>query len=108
MRERSNGFYGPLPFVTTKILFDLFPLRILPSILLGGIAYKMIGYVPLWDNFFKFLLVLCLFAVECGLFCLCIGVGVEDIGTANLVGSISVLFKMLLAGFLINQGNSDQ
>lgn len=30
MRERSNGFYGPIPFFISRIIFDIFPLRILP------------------------------------------------------------------------------
>jgi hypothetical protein len=104
MRERSNRFYGPLSYLTSKLLFDVVPLRIIPSIILGTVAYFMAGYSINADNYFKFLLVICVFAIECGLFCLCISFGFEAVGTANLVASITLLFKMLLAGFLINQG----
>ncbi|KAJ3300315.1 hypothetical protein HK104_002134 [Borealophlyctis nickersoniae] len=103
IREQSNGFYGPIPFYINKILFDAIPLRIIPAIIMGSIAFYMIGYTSTGSNFISFLLVISIFSVNCGLFCLAIGCAIKELGTANLVGSIALLFQMLFAGFLLNQ-----
>jgi ABC-type multidrug transport system permease subunit len=57
LRERSNGFYNSGAFFVTKVVFDLFPLRILPTFLMGTISFFMIGIesaiygkVSLWFN----------------------------------------------------------
>ena len=43
-----------------------------------------------------------IFAANCGLFALNIGITVKSTGTANLIASISILFMLLFAGFLLN------
>ncbi|KNC99970.1 uncharacterized protein SPPG_05345 [Spizellomyces punctatus DAOM BR117] len=103
VRERANGFYGPLPFFLSKIIFDLIPLRIIPAVIMGSIAFFMVGYTSDADHFIRFIGVLSLFAANCGLFCMAVACAVKDIGTASLVGSIALLFQMLFAGFLLNQ-----
>ncbi|KAF9342122.1 hypothetical protein BGX26_008282, partial [Mortierella sp. AD094] len=46
IKERSNGYYPPMPFIISTLLFDLIPLRVVPSLLLGCISYFMIGLSP--------------------------------------------------------------
>ncbi|KAJ3205377.1 hypothetical protein HK099_000835 [Clydaea vesicula] len=101
LRERSNGFYGPFPFFLSKILFDILPLRLIPGILMGTITFFMIGY---GGSFLKYIVVVLLFSSQCGMFCLAIACAITDFGTATLVAAISMLFQMLMAGFLINAG----
>ncbi|KAI9011119.1 hypothetical protein BC832DRAFT_590367 [Gaertneriomyces semiglobifer] len=103
VRERANGYYNWPSFFVTRVLFDLIPLRIVPSVILGSIAFWMVGYSSVDGQFVSFLGVLMLFAANCGLFCLLIGCAISDIGTASLVGSIALLFQMLFSGFLLNQ-----
>ncbi|KAJ3410887.1 hypothetical protein HDV05_003105 [Chytridiales sp. JEL 0842] len=105
LRERSNGFYRPMPFFLTKVVFDIIPLRIIPALLMGCISYYMIGLSPAAGNFGKFVIVLVLFASQIGMLCLCIAIAITDVGTATLVAAIVILFKMMFAGFLINQSN---
>ena len=69
---------------------------------MGSLAFYMIGFQSTGDHFVKFLLVLVLFSANCGLFALNIGMAIPTTGTANLVASISVLFMLLFAGFLLN------
>lgn len=102
IKERSNGYYPPMPFIISTLLFDLIPLRIVPSILMGCISYWMIGLNSTITTFFKFLLILVLFNVATAMFCLVIAAGVRTTGVASLASSIVMLFMMLFGGFLIN------
>ncbi|KAF9963051.1 hypothetical protein BGZ70_007708 [Mortierella alpina] len=104
IKERSNGYYPPLPFVISTLLFDLIPLRIIPSLFMGCIAYFMIGLSPVVETFFKFLLILVLFNVATAMFCLVIAAAVRTTGVASLACSIVMLFMMLFGGFMINSG----
>ncbi|KAF9272644.1 hypothetical protein BGZ68_002239 [Mortierella alpina] len=104
VKERSNGYYPPMPFIISTLLFDLVPLRILPSLFLGCISYFMIGLSPVAQTFLKFLLILVLFNVATALFCLVIAAGVRTTGIASLASSIVMLFMMLFGGFMINSG----
>ncbi|KAF9566441.1 hypothetical protein EC968_003752 [Mortierella alpina] len=104
VKERSNGYYPPMPFIISTLLFDLIPLRILPSLFLGCISYFMIGLSPVVQTFLKFLLILVLFNVATALFCLVIAAGVRTTGIASLASSIVMLFMMLFGGFMINSG----
>ncbi|KAJ3158376.1 hypothetical protein HDU86_002842 [Geranomyces michiganensis] len=103
IRERSNGVYGPLPFLLSRTVLDLFPLRIVPTVMMGTVAFYMVGYTATEDHFVRFVGVLCLFAANAGLLCMAVGTAVRDVGTANLVGSLVLLFQMLFSGFLLNQ-----
>ncbi|KAG0368170.1 hypothetical protein BGZ54_002525 [Gamsiella multidivaricata] len=105
IKERSNGYYPPTPFIISTLLFDLIPLRIIPSLFMGCISYFMIGLSPVVETFFKFLLILVLFNVATALFCLVIAAGVRTTGVASLASSIVMLFMMLFGGFMINSGN---
>ncbi|KAF9956855.1 hypothetical protein BGZ65_002419 [Modicella reniformis] len=105
IKERSNGYYPPMPFIISTLLFDLVPLRILPSLLMGCISYFMIGLSSVVETFLKFLLILVLFNIATALFCLVIAAGVRNTGVASLASSIVMLFMLLFGGFLINSGN---
>ncbi|KAF9432002.1 hypothetical protein BGZ76_011422 [Entomortierella beljakovae] len=102
IKERSNGYYPPLPFIIATLLFDLIPLRVVPSLILGCISYYMIGFSPVVITFLKFLLILVIFNVSTGMFCLVVASSVKSAGVASLVSSISMLFMMLFGGFMIN------
>jgi ABC-type multidrug transport system permease subunit len=106
LRERSNGFYGPMPFFLTKVIFDIFPLRIIPALIMGTITFFMIGFTGGADHFVKYIFVLIFFAAQIGMLCLSLAIGISDIGTSTLVAAIVILFKMMFAGFLINQCKS--
>lgn len=64
VRERSNGYYPPAPFIISTLLFDLIPLRIVPAIVMGCISYWMIGLNSTMATFLKFLLILVLFNIS--------------------------------------------
>ena len=51
VRERANGYYYSLSYFFSKTFFDLVPLRVIPPILMGSVAYVSIHLV----NFLKFI-----------------------------------------------------
>ena len=105
MRERSNGFYGWAPYFVSKVVTDIIPLRLIPSIFLCGIPYYMIGFTPDAENYLKFILVMLLFGMNSGLHSLAISCMIADTATSTLVAVMSILFQMLFSGIVINQSN---
>jgi ABC-2 type transporter len=85
MRERSNGFYGPMPFFISKIVFDLVPLRLLPGFSMSTIAFFMIGYSADPIVYFRYIVAMLLHAANTALYCLALGCMFLDTTTATLV-----------------------
>lgn len=102
VRERANGYYAPITYFAAKVVFDIVPLRLIPPIIMGVIVYPMVGLIPAWPEFFKFVLILVLFNLAAACICLFIGIVFRDGGVANLIGSLVMLFSLLFAGLLLN------
>ncbi|TPX31729.1 hypothetical protein SmJEL517_g05000 [Synchytrium microbalum] len=104
MRERANGYYSPITYFTSKILFDLLPLRVVPPILLGLIVYQMAGLrADSPEYLLKFLLTLVSFNATAAAACLLISIMVPDLASASLVATVVILFEMLFGGLLLNK-----
>jgi ABC-type multidrug transport system permease subunit len=71
-REKANGYYRPMAYFFSKIVFDIIPLRVIPPLIIGGISYYMIGLRSNLNHFFWFLLILVLFNIVAGSLCLVI------------------------------------
>jgi len=102
LRERANGYYKPITYFASKIVFDIVPLRLIPPVIIAVVVYPMTGLVAHWPEFFKFVLVLVLFNLAAAAICLLIGIVFRDTAVANLIGSLVMLFSLLFAGFLLN------
>ncbi|KAF1975456.1 hypothetical protein BU23DRAFT_529954 [Bimuria novae-zelandiae CBS 107.79] len=102
-RERAKGYYSPLSYFASKVLFDIVPLRLIPPIILGIIVYPMTGLVPAWPQFLKFVLFLVLFNLAAAAVCLFIGIVFRNGGMANLIGVLVMLFSLLFSGFFLNK-----
>lgn len=103
MRERSNGYYSPVTYFASKVLFDVIPLRVVPPLILGAIVYGPVGLVPTAAQFWQFLLVLIVFNLVASTVVLFISIVVADTGVANLIGSLVMLFKWVSAGSVAMQ-----
>lgn len=102
VRERAKGYYKPLAYYMSKVVFDIVPLRLIPPIIMGCIVYPMTGLVPSFAEFGKFMLFLVLFNLAAATMCLFIGICVKNAGVANLLGVLVMLFSLLFGGFLLN------
>ncbi|KAF8268139.1 hypothetical protein EI94DRAFT_1212790 [Lactarius quietus] len=103
MRERSNGYYSSFTYFTSKILFDILPLRVVPPLLFGGIVYGLVGFVPTVTAFWKFILTLVLFNVTTASVILLISIACANTSVASLIGTMVMLFNLLFTGLLINR-----
>jgi hypothetical protein len=88
LRERAGSFYSlvnaspmktmvslnatpsnsPLAWLLSRVLFDLIPLRLIPTIIVTTIVYFMVGLNPDAARFFKCLLILVEFSLCLTLF----------------------------------------
>ncbi|KAI9439745.1 hypothetical protein H4582DRAFT_1942565 [Lactarius indigo] len=103
MRERSNGYYSSFTYFTSKILFDILPLRVVPPLLFGGIVYGLVGFVPTVTAFWKFILTLVLFNLTTATVILLISIACANTSVASLIGTMVMLFNLLFTGLLINR-----
>jgi len=102
IRERSNGYYSTFTYFTSKVLFDILPLRVVPPLVYGSIVYGRVGLVSNVGTFWKFMLTLVLFNLTTASVVLTISVAFASLGVATLVGTLVMLFNLLFAGLLIN------
>ncbi|GAA6023495.1 hypothetical protein JCM10207_006217 [Rhodosporidiobolus poonsookiae] len=102
IRERARGYFHPVSWLASSVVLDVFPLRIVPTILLGVIVYFMVGLSATAAHFFKFLLILILFAICTTLWNLVLAACITDTGIAILISSIINLFQLAYAGFFLN------
>ena len=102
VRERAKGYYSPIAYYLSKVVFDIVPLRLIPPIIMGAIVYPMTGLEPSWPEFWKFMLFIVLFNLAAAMICLFIGICVRNQGVANLLGVLVMLFSLLFGGFLLN------
>ncbi|KAF5349768.1 hypothetical protein D9758_010179 [Tetrapyrgos nigripes] len=103
MRERSNGYYSTFTYFSSKILFDILPLRIVPPLIFGGIVYGLAGLVPTVVAFWKFILVLVLFNLATATVVLWLSIAFANTSVASLVGTLIMLYNLLFTGLLINR-----
>ncbi|KAI9178822.1 hypothetical protein H9P43_005484 [Blastocladiella emersonii ATCC 22665] len=102
IRERGNASYKPSAYFVSKLLLDLIPLRIVPTVVMGSIAYFMIGFQLSLAHYAKYMAVLVLFSGISALVCMALAVLMWDVALANLVGALTTLFLSLFSGVLIN------
>ncbi|GMM50080.1 putative ATP-dependent permease [Starmerella bacillaris] len=103
VRERANGYYSPLAYYLAKVFLDIVPLRLGPPLVLSFIVYPLVslnmeGWAPA-----IFIIVLLLFNFSVAMLMLCIGMLVEDLAVASLIGCMINLFGILFAGLFLNQ-----
>ncbi|KAK9727972.1 FAD-dependent urate hydroxylase [Basidiobolus ranarum] len=103
VRERANGYYSPITYFASKVMFDIVPLRVIPPILLGVIIYNMGGLAPGFEHFRRFLVGLVLFNLTAASISLFLGIVFPEISVANLLSSLMMLFSMLFGGLLLNK-----
>jgi ABC-type multidrug transport system ATPase subunit/ABC-type multidrug transport system permease subunit len=103
VRERANGYYRPTAYFISKTLFDIIPLRIIPPIIMGSIAYWLIGLRTEFTHFLWFLLIMVLFNIVSGALCIAIGAIAPSVASGNVTATLFILASSLFSGFLLNK-----
>ncbi|ORY24311.1 hypothetical protein BCR39DRAFT_547449 [Naematelia encephala] len=102
LRERAGNFYSPQAWLFSRVMFDVIPLRLIPTILVGVIVYFMVGLSHHPARFFKFLLILVEYSLGMTLFNFLLACVFRHGGIAILLSSLWNLFLMTYAGFFVN------
>ncbi|GAA5826776.1 hypothetical protein JCM11251_002890 [Rhodosporidiobolus azoricus] len=102
VRERARGYFHSMAWLSSTVVLDVLPLRLLPTILLGVIVYFMVGLAATAAHFFKFLLILLLFTIATTLWNFFLAAAITDVGVAILISSIINLGQLAYAGFFLN------
>jgi hypothetical protein len=90
---RANGYYSSFTYFSSKVLFDILPLRVVPPFVFAAIAYPLIGLVGSSTAYWKFMLTLVLFNLTTASVCLLLSVAFESLALASFVGTLVMLFK---------------
>nr|XP_054773565.1 broad substrate specificity ATP-binding cassette transporter ABCG2-like [Lytechinus pictus] len=102
IHESSSGFYRTSSYFISKVLCDLVPMRVLPTLVFAAIYYWMIGFRAEAGAFFIFLLTLIL-VTFCGtalVFLISIKVGIVSVGLSLVAASNIIMF--VFAGVVVN------
>ncbi|KIP10262.1 hypothetical protein PHLGIDRAFT_101348 [Phlebiopsis gigantea 11061_1 CR5-6] len=102
LRERSASYYSPTAWLLSRFLFDVLPLRIIPTIVVSAITYWMAGLAHDAAHFFKFLFILVLYTLAMTLFNFLLAILFSNGGIAILLSALTALYQMTYAGFFVH------
>ncbi|CAL1703348.1 unnamed protein product [Somion occarium] len=102
LRERSASYYSPTAWLLSRFLFDVLPLRVIPTIIVSSITYWMAGLADDAAHFFKFLFILVLYTLAMTLFNFLLACLFSNGGIAILLSALSALYQMTFAGFFVH------
>ncbi|CCW63748.1 unnamed protein product [Phytomonas sp. EM1] len=100
--ERENGFYSTLPYFLSKLVVDIFPLRVIPSVVLSSAIYFSMGFrTDSGEHFMWFIVIITLFSVCMTLMVMCVGIVMESFGASALVSSVFILWFFVFGGSMV-------
>jgi len=89
----------------SKVVCDIFPLRVLPPIIFGSICYWLIGLQSDPQRFVTFIVILMMVNVVTSCACFAISSLTSNTATANLLAVIYLVFCMLFGGLFFNKSD---
>ena len=111
---------SPTAWLLSRFLFDVIPLRLIPTIIVSTITYWMAGLAPDAAHFFKFLFILVLYTLAMTLFVsssssrsslitnhlvkqnFMLATLFQNGGIAILLSALTALYQMTYAGFFVH------
>ncbi|XP_054447732.1 broad substrate specificity ATP-binding cassette transporter ABCG2 [Pteronotus mesoamericanus] len=102
MHEYISGYYRVSSYFFGKLLSDLLPMRMLPSIIFTCIIYFLLGLKPTVESFFIMMFTLMMVAYSASSMALAIAAGQSVVSVATLLMTISFVFMMIFSGLLVN------
>ena len=105
LRERASGAYSTFAYFTSMVLFDIIPMRIIPTCMFS-LSYFMIGLSSTTDavlHFPTFVIILVLTNASAVSMSMCIGACFPDTKIANAFASLAVLVSIMYGGFILSK-----
>ncbi|XP_036619302.1 broad substrate specificity ATP-binding cassette transporter ABCG2 [Trichosurus vulpecula] len=102
IHEYVSGYYRVSSYFFSKLLADLLPMRMLPSVIFTCITYFMLGLKPEVGAFFIMMFTLLMVAYTASSMVLALAAGQSVVSVANIITTIAFVFMMIFAGLLVN------
>ncbi|XP_005608694.1 broad substrate specificity ATP-binding cassette transporter ABCG2 isoform X2 [Equus asinus] len=102
IHEYISGYYRVSSYFLGKLLSDLLPMRMLPSIIFTCITYFLLGLKPKVEAFFIMMFTLMMVAYSASSMALAIAAGQSVVSIATLLMTICFVFMMIFSGLLVN------
>ncbi|CAK7315980.1 broad substrate specificity ATP-binding cassette transporter ABCG2 [Vulpes vulpes] len=102
IHEYISGYYRVSSYFFGKLLSDLLPMRMLPSIIFTCIIYFLLGLKPVVEAFFIMMFTLMMVAYSASSMALAIAAGQSVVSIATLLMTITFVFMMIFSGLLVN------
>ncbi|XP_003414134.1 broad substrate specificity ATP-binding cassette transporter ABCG2 isoform X1 [Loxodonta africana] len=102
IHEYISGYYRVSSYFFGKLLSDLLPMRMLPSIIFTCIIYFLLGLKPTAEAFFIMMFSLMMVAYTASSMGLAVAAGQSVVSIATLLMTICFVFMMLFSGLLVN------
>ncbi|CAF4435094.1 unnamed protein product [Rotaria sp. Silwood2] len=102
IHENISGYYRTTTFFIAKLLCDILPMRIIPSIVFSLIAYFMTGLQRSAGQFFIFFLTIFMASIFGSAICFFISATISTFAVALIVVVLIFVIMFLFSGFLIS------
>ncbi|XP_071829125.1 broad substrate specificity ATP-binding cassette transporter ABCG2-like [Apostichopus japonicus] len=102
VHESANGFYRVSPYYFGKIICDLLPLRLFPTLIFTTITYWMIGLKPEANAYFIFVFTLVLTSFVTTGVAFAVSSSFKDLGVATIMSAMVFVLSMIFGGVLVN------
>lgn len=102
LREKTGNYYTTASYFMSQFLCDILPLRVVPPIIFSCISYWMIGLRSDAAAFLNFTFILIITNTVAVSLCLMISSAATNVGQANFVTVLLMIFCFLFTGLLIN------
>ncbi|EPQ04338.1 ATP-binding cassette sub-family G member 2 [Myotis brandtii] len=102
IHEYISGYYRVSSYFFGKLLSDLLPMRMIPSIIFTCTIYFLLGLKPKVEAFFIMIFTLMIVAYSASSMALAIAAGQSVVSIATLLMTISFVFMMIFSGLLVN------
>ncbi|XP_065903793.1 broad substrate specificity ATP-binding cassette transporter ABCG2-like [Dysidea avara] len=93
--ENISGYYRVSAYYLAKVICDVIPLRVLPTIVFGAISYWMVGLEAQASNFFIYLLTLVLASVAASGVAFVFSALVDVFALANIMTAFTYVIMMV-------------
>ncbi|CAF3424351.1 unnamed protein product [Rotaria sp. Silwood1] len=100
--EYASGYYRVSTFLSTKIVFDLIPMRIIPAFIFSIITYPLAGFQRSIIRFLIFLVTIFVSSVYGSALCFFISACIPVFAVALTVTILIFAITMVVSGFLVD------
>ncbi|CAF1634227.1 unnamed protein product [Adineta ricciae] len=102
IHENVSGYYRVSTFFFAKLICDLLPMRLIPSVIFSVITYSMTGFQVSFSRFFTYLLTIFISTVFGSAICFFVASLIPIFVVSLIVVVFIFVLMMIFSGFLID------